>query len=286
MPISRRIPISRRRLSMAMAIGGLVTAGLGLATAAEAPSPPSTDPLLGTRVKLKANWIGKGNVKRTIPILVMAGHADSQNMHGSGTSGAAVDVHGAAPMDTRMRDELFWNFKVRDAVVRQGRRRGLVIRAYTPPALTIRNGNHPSTNWSVGKRHVRNGGYALEIHFDAYGKDGYGSGLIPAIHRHPNGIDESLAASFGRYPIRFRGGLGAPKRGISILEIGKLEGRLEQRLRSSATREATLNAIARRVTDAILNGMAPATTTALSSAPDGGGNAPQGKDPRTSSGDE
>ena len=134
MPISRRIPISRRRLSMAMAIGGVVTAGLGLATAAEAPSPPSTDPLLGTRVKLKAQWIGKGKMKRTMSILVMAGHADSQNMHGSGTSGAAVDVHGAAPMDARMRDELFWNFKVRDAVVRQGRRRGLVIASYTPPA--------------------------------------------------------------------------------------------------------------------------------------------------------
>ena len=286
MPISRRIPISRRRLSLAVAFGGLVSASLGLATAAEAPSPPSIDPLLGPRVRLKAFWIGQGDVKPDVSILVMAGHADSQQMNGSGTSGAAVDLQGAQPMDRRMRDELFWNFQVRDAVVNLGQKRGLKISAYTPPSLTIRHDNHPSTNWSVGKRHVSNGGYAIEIHFDAYGRDGYGSGLIPAIHRHPNPIDESLAASFGRYPLRFRGGLGAPRRGISILEIGKLEGRLEQRLRSPSTRQATLEAIARRITDAILNGMPPVIPAEVSSQPDGADNAPRAKGRQTSSADE
>ena len=285
MPISRHIPISRCRLSLALAAGALVTATLGLATAAEAPSPPSTDLLLGPRVQLKAHWKGQTHPKRTIPILMLAGHADSQKMQGSGTSGAAVDLHGAHPMDPRMRDELFWNLKVRDAVVQQGRRRGLNITDYNPPALTIANGNHPSTNWSVGKKHVGNGGYALEIHFDAYGRDGYGSGLIPAIRRHPSTIDESLAVSFGRYPLMFRGGLGAPKRGISILEIGKLEGRLETRLRDPRTRQATLDAIARRITVAILDGLPPAPPEGLSPPPDGDGNAPREKDPQTSSED-
>ena len=230
MPISRHIPISRRRCQSPW-VAGIVTATLGLATAAEAPSPPSTDPLLGPRVQLKASWKGTTLPNRAISILMLAGHADSQRMQGSGTSGAAVDLHGAKPMDPRMRDELYWNLKVRDAVVHHGRRRGLNIRAYTPPALTIANDNHPSTNWSVGKKHVGSGGYALEIHFDAYGRDGYGSGLIPAIRRNPSTIDESLAVSFGRYPLMFRRGLGAPKRGIGILDIGKLEGRLETRLR-------------------------------------------------------
>ena len=285
MPISRHIPISRCRLSLALAAGALVTATLGLTTAAEAPSPPSTDLLLGPRVQLKAHWKGQTHPKRTIPILMLAGHADSQKMQGSGTSGAAVDLHGAHPMDPRMRDELFWNLKVRDAVVQQGRRRGLNITEYTPPALTIANGNHPSTNWSVGKKHVGNGGYALEIHFDAYGRDGYGSGLIPAIRRHPSTIDESLAVSFGRYPLMFRGGLGAPKRGISILEIGKLEGRLETRLRDPRTRQATLDAIARRITVAILDGLPQAPPEGLSPPPDGDGNAPREKDPQTSSED-
>ena len=279
MPISKRIPISRRRLALKLVIGGVVTASLGLATAAEAPS---VDPLLGPRVSLKSSWIGRRAVSRETPILMLAGHADSQKMEGSGTSGASVDLKGADPMDPSMRDELFWNLRVRDAVVKEGRRRGLSFLEYTPPVLTIANGNDPRTNWSQGKQHVERGGYALEIHFDAYGRDGYGSGLIPALHRHPTRIDESLAASFGRYPLKFRGGLGAPKRGISILEIGKLEGRLEEQLRSPLTREATLEDIARRIVDAIEAGMPPKTTPTLSSPPDEDGNAPQGKDPRTS----
>lgn len=249
---------SRRPMASALVIGGLVSLGLGLATAAEAPAPPSVDPLLGPRVNLNAQWRGDRAVSQRLPILVLAGHADSQNMNGSGTSGAAVDRYGARPMDPRMRDELFWNLQVRDALVREGIGRGLNITAYTPPNLTIANGDHPTTNWSKGKLHAKRGGYALEIHFDAYGPDGYGSGVIPAIHRRPNAIDESLANSFGRYPINFRGGLGAPRRGITILEIGKLEGDLERRLRSIGSRQATVHAIARRITDAILRGMPPA----------------------------
>jgi len=285
MPVSRHIPTSRRRLSIALAAGGLVFASLGLATAAEAPSPPTTDPLLGARVQLKAIWRGSRVVPRRMPILVMAGHADSQNMQGAGTSGAAVDQYGARPMNPRMRDELFWNFAVRDAIVQEGRRRGLNIIPYTPPALTIRNGNHPSTNWSVGRTHSERGGYAFEIHFDAYGKDGYGSGLIPAIRRHPTTIDESLAASFGRYPINFRGGLGAPRRGISILEIGKLEGNLEQRLRSPQTRQATLKAIARRVTDAIDSSLPRENQASVNRLPEAVDNALPGTGHQTSSED-
>ncbi|MGC6483655.1 MAG: N-acetylmuramoyl-L-alanine amidase [Synechococcus sp.] len=275
MRLSRRLTTARCCCSFALAAGALMGATFGLATAAEAPSIPSTDMLLGARVKLNANWKGQRRPKQTVSILMLAGHADSQNMVGSGTSGAAVDLRGAQPMDPRMRDELFWNLKVRDAVVQQGRSRGLNISAYTPPTLTIANGDHPSTNWSVGKTHASRGGYALEIHFDAYGPDGYGSGLIPAIHQHPSTIDENLAVSFGRYPLLFREGLGAPKRGISILEIGKLEGRLETRLRDPNTRQATINAIARRITDAILNGIAPAPLAPkdLSSPPDGDGSA-------------
>ena len=283
MPVSRHIPTSRRRLSLALAAGGLVFVSLGLATAAEAPSPPKTDPLLGARVQLKAFWRGLREVPRQVSILVMAGHADSQSMQGSGTSGAAVDRHGARPMDPRMRDELFWNFAVRDAIVKEGLSRDLNITAYTPPALTIRNGNDPNTNWSVGRAHADQGGYALEIHFDAYGRDGYGSGLIPAMRRHPTTIDESLAASFGRYPINFRGGLGAPRRGISILEIGKLEGNLEKSLRSNQTRRATLEAIARRVTDAIVSGLPKEDPTTLNQSPEEDDNARPGMRRQTNS---
>jgi hypothetical protein len=161
----------RRDLSLALALtAGLVAlASLGLSTAARAPESPDTDVLTGEQVALRTHWRGTKPLPTDVPILVMAGHADSQAMEGAGTSGATVGLHGGTPMDARMRDELFWNLRVRDAVVALGRERGLNIRDYTPDALTIHDENDSRTNWSVGRRHSAAGGYALEIHFDAYG---------------------------------------------------------------------------------------------------------------------
>ncbi|QEY32147.1 hypothetical protein EVJ50_07840 [Synechococcus sp. RSCCF101] len=214
---------------------------------AMAPRPPLSDPITGPRSALTKDWIGRQQPGLGIPILILAGHADSQGIAGSGTSGEAVDLLGQAPMDPRMRDELFWNRLVAIRVVQMGRQQGLNIRYYQPPLLRIDNADDPRTNWSVGRRHVRRGGYALEVHFDAYGPDGYGSGLIPRLSPGPNRLDEGLAASFGPFPLRFRGGLGGPRRGISLLEVGKLEGDLERRLRDPRTRESTIDAIALRV---------------------------------------
>ena len=241
---------------------------LGLATAADAPHLPVEDLLTGPQVPLEATWMGRRRERRGVPILVLAGHADSQGIEGAGTSGAAVDRRGAAPMDPRMRDELFWNRKIRDALVRQGQERNLNIRGYEPDALTIPDEQDPRTNWSVGRRHHEAGGYALEIHFDAYGPDGYGSGLIPNLKSEPSRIDESLALNFGRYPLQFRGGLGAPRRGISILEIGKLESNLEARLRDPASRDAVVEALAHRILEALEQGL-KGPSPALSSQPDG-----------------
>ena len=211
----------------------------------------------------------------------MAGHADSQGMHGSGTPGAAVDQRGEAPMDPRMRDELFWNRKVRDAVVALSKQKGLNIIGYDPGALSIAKASDPRTNWSVARRLSRQGDYILEIHFDAYSPHGYGSGLIPALNRNLNRVDESLAQSFGRFPRFFRGGLGGPRRGISILEIGMLEGILEANLRNPKTREATIQAIALKVTDALMLGVRGKTS---SNPPPGVvDNAPPTSNPQTNS---
>ena len=68
-------------------------------------------------------------------------------------------------------------------------------------------------------------------------------------------LDESLAESFGRYPLFFRGGLGAPRRKIRILEIGKLEGDLESNLRDIKTREQTIDKIAFRIVETIKKGI-------------------------------
>jgi hypothetical protein len=207
---------------------------------------------------LARDWVGTRQDPKDVPILVMAGHADSQGIAGAGTSGAAVDLVGARPMQPGIRDELYWNLQVARRVVALGQQRGLNISFYEPPVRTIHSGDDPRTNWSVGKAHAAAGGYALEIHFDAYGPDGVGSGVIPALHRPQSRLDESLAQAFGGYPSAFRGGLGGPRRGITLLEIGKLEAPLEPALRNPRSREQALTTIAERVVSALEQGLAPA----------------------------
>lgn len=235
-------------------------------TAAESASPNLTggasisDPLTGRRSHLPKDWVGLRVLPSDTPILVMAGHADAQKINGSGTRGAAVALKGAAPMDPNITDELYWNIAVARAVVELGQKRCLRIRYYEPKQRTIVDGDAPGTNWSVGRDHVAAGGYALEIHFDAYGPEGIGSGLIPPINRPFSLLDESLAKTFGAYPKNFRDGLGGPKRGIALLEIGKLEGTLEASLRDPARRQSTVQTIAVRVVGALQHGLSPSPT--------------------------
>ena len=246
--------LRRGVLMISLALGTL-----GIAAAAQAPAPRSGghDPLTGPRSRLARDWVGTQEASPAMEILVMAGHADSQGIGGAGTSGAAVDLAGARPMQVGIRDELFWNLQVARRVVALGQQRGLKIRFYEPPVRTIHSGDDPRTNWSVGKAHAAVGGYALEIHFDAYGPDGVGSGVIPALHRAPSRLDESLAQAFGGYPRGFRGGLGGPRRGITLLEIGKLEAPLEPALRNPLSRERALATIAERVVSALEQGLRP-----------------------------
>ena len=256
----------------------LLSGALIAPAAAQAPARSSWDPLTGPRSRLGRDWVGTRPVAADTDILVMPGHADSQGVAGSGTSGEAVARFGARPMQPGISDELHWNLLTAQAVVRLGQERGLRIRYYDPEVRSIPSGDDPRTTWSVGRMHAAAGGYALEIHYDAYGPDGRGSGVIPAIDRPFNRIDESLARSFGAYPWAYRGGLGGPRRGISLLEIGKLEGRLEASLRDPQSREATLNLIANRVVDALEAG--------LRSRPDAVGSVPPGPGRPASSGGE
>ena len=271
--------MAQRRHLLLIAAATLAGA-LSLAPAVPARSPELSrvDPLTGPRSRLERDWVGQGPLPANTEILVMAGHADSQGIAGAGTAGEAVDLRGAAPMQAGIRDELHWNLLTAQAVVALGRRRGLAIRFYDPPVRTIADADDPRTNWSVGKAHAGRGGYALEIHYDAYGPDGVGSGLIPPLHRPPSQLDASLAAAFGDYPLNFRGGLGAPRRGIAILEIGKLEGSLESALRDPQRRQPTIEAIALRVVEALERGLdrerrsapvAAAAQAPLSPPPDG-----------------
>ena len=213
------------------------------------------DLIIGESSNFPATWIGTKNVDKNIPILILAGHADSQGLAGAGTPGEAVDKFGLNPMDPGISDELFWNLKLQESIVQLGKKKGLNIRSYDPGIRHIDDANDPRTNWSVGRRFAKRGGYAIEIHFDAYGKYGVGSGLIPPFSETPNKIDESIARTFGRFPVLFRGGLGAPRRQIRILEIGKLEGFLEKNLRNLKTRQKTIKFLANEIVQAFLNGI-------------------------------
>ncbi len=211
--------------------------------------------IIGEASNLPATWVGSKYVDKKIPILILAGHADSQGLAGAGTPGEAVNKFGLLPMHPEISDELFWNLKLQESVVKLGKKKGLNISSYDPGIRNIDDANDPRTNWSVGRKFAKRGGYAIELHFDAYGKYGVGSGLIPPFSETPNKIDESIAKTFGRFPILFRGGLGAPRRQIRILEIGKLEGLLEKNLRNLKTRQRTINLLANEIVQAFLNGI-------------------------------
>lgn len=275
--------------------------GASLVAASELGTPRTHDPLTGPRSPLPKDWIGRRPLPASTEILLLAGHADAQGIAGSGTSGAAVGLHGAAPMYPGISDEHYWTLVVTDAVERLGRQRGLAIRSHRPPLRTILEGDAPGTNWSAGRAHAAAGGYALELHFDAYGPTGVGSGLIPALHAPFNQLDESLAAEFGAYPMNFRDRLGGPKRGISLLEIGKLEGVLEASLRDPARRSRTVQALAERIVSALERGLGrrPAATgvaavtapktaipTALNPPPGAAGSGQSGNRLQASSGGE
>ena len=225
--------------------------------------------IIGTSANLPARWVGTRDVEKNIPILILAGHADSQGLSGAGTSGEAVDKFGLNPMDPTITDELFWNLKFQRSIVQLGKVKGLNIRSYDPGIRNIEDANDPRTNWSVGKKFAKHGGYVIEIHFDSYGDHGVGSGLIPPFFETPNQIDESIARKFGRFPVLFRGGLGAPRRQIRILEIGKLEGLLEKNLRNVKTRQRTIKLVSNEIVQAFLQGINKNTSSNLKRDEDG-----------------
>ena len=211
--------------------------------------------IVGDASNLPASWVGTKEVQKDIPILILAGHADSQGLAGAGTSGEAVDKFGSNPMDPHISDELFWNLQLQESIVLIGKKKGLNIRSYDPGIRNIDDADDPRTNWSVGEKFAQDGGYVIEIHFDSYGNYGVGAGLIPSFFEEPNKIDESIAKKFGRYPISFRGGLGAPRRQIRILEIAKLEGLLEKNLRNPKTSKKTIEFISNEIVQAFLSGL-------------------------------
>ena len=92
--------------------------------------------IIGEASNLPATWVGSKDVDKNIPILILAGHADSQGLAGAGTPGEAVDKFGLNPMHPEISDELFWNLKLQESIVKLGKKKGLNIRSYDPVSYT------------------------------------------------------------------------------------------------------------------------------------------------------
>ena len=56
-----------------------------------------------------------------------------------------------------------------------------------------------------------------------------------------------------QFPVLFREGLGAARRQIRILEVGKLDGFLERNLRNFKTRKRTIKLLANEIVQAFLH---------------------------------
>ena len=87
--------------------------------------------IIGESSNLPATWVGSKDVDKNIPILILAGHADSQGFAGAGTPGEAVDRFGLNPMHPEISDELFWNLKLQESIVKLGKKKGLNTVSYT-----------------------------------------------------------------------------------------------------------------------------------------------------------
>jgi len=70
--------------------------------------PSSSRPSIAHRSRsaLNKEWIGRRSLAAGTRSLVLGGHRDFPGHGGSGTPGEAVDIHGAAPMNPAIRDEL------------------------------------------------------------------------------------------------------------------------------------------------------------------------------------
>ena len=84
---------------------------------------PDLDRIIGQSSNLPSTWVGSINVNKNIPILILAGHADSQGLAGAGTPGEAVDKFGLNPMNPEISDELFWNLKLQESIVKLGKKK-------------------------------------------------------------------------------------------------------------------------------------------------------------------
>ena len=91
------------------------------------------------------------------------------------------------------------------------------------PTTNIPNANDERALWTQGERIVNSGGKAIDLHMDtSTGK----SGVIPPCGRSRSKIgvlDDELAKIYGAFSANWGNCLGGPARGVTILELGRMD---------------------------------------------------------------
>ncbi len=181
----------------------------GIKTIQTAPGPITT----GAKVVPESpkasdkNWRATDTSKPT-KIFLMAGHADAA---GSG-----------APNERELNVELVkW-------AQRNAQAYGVsdFVEFYFPPSSSLPTSS-PSSQYSKTSEAVRQGKQVIEIHNDCYQEvepKCFGrSGVIPpTAGRKIWQLDDVLSQTYGAFPLNHRDGLAVPRRGGTILEVGRM----------------------------------------------------------------
>jgi hypothetical protein len=181
----------------------------GIKTIQTAPGPITT----GAKVVPESpkasdkNWRATDTSKPT-KIFLMAGHADAA---GSG-----------APNERELNVELVkW-------AQRNSQAYGVsdFVEFYFPPSSSLPTSS-PSSQYSKTSEAVRQGKQVIEIHNDCYQEvepKCFGrSGVIPpTAGRKIWQLDDVLSQTYGAFPLNHRDGLAVPRRGGTILEVGRM----------------------------------------------------------------
>ena len=166
-----------------------------------APTGPTSSVVAPAPKQSLKDWKATTTAKPT-KVLLMAGHADFPS---------------GAPNEKDLNIELVkW-------AQRNAQAYGIsdYIEVYLPPSSNLAESD-PRSQFSKTAQAANAGKQVIEIHNDA--ASGH-SGVIP-----PTGgkriwqLDDALASSYGSFSVNHRDGLGVPKRGGTILEVGRMDG--------------------------------------------------------------
>lgn len=197
-----------------------------------APTGPSNAIVQPAPKQSLKDWKATTTAKPS-KILLMAGHADLTS------SGAA--------------DEYKLNIELVKWAGRNAQAYGIsdLIETYLPPSSNLTD-TDPRSQFSKTTQAIAAGKQVIEIHNDQ--TDGK-SGVIP-----PTGgkriwpLDEALSSSYGAFSVNHRDGLGVPKRGGTILEVGRMDPPVRNIVHSGTT--AQKEALYKQLMDPLMRSIA------------------------------